>query len=331
MATATDIKTRVAAALLDPTMVMSTSAQILDYVNYALQDISTESRSLVKEVSIAKVEGKTEYILPADFLSAYTALYNDGAWRVLQRSNTKSILFQRYSGTSGTPAGYDVFRNVQEVRSSGTAAAGGSNSALVDAADPSITWTAANVAISDIVKNITDSSSLIVASAPVFEANKVTFGEALTGGADNTFAADDSYEILKPSSSRMALSIQPAASANDTAGTESILVIYAASHRKITEADITNANDDLELDPELITPLITRAVYYGTVEQRGMVDPDTVQLETRYRHEMRIAYPRVQDRISDYVNLWTTGANMYRPKFNLDPATAYPRNSVDVL
>lgn len=329
MATAGDIRNRVSAALLDPSNQMFPVADILNYINYALLDITTETRSLIKEIPIAKVKDKTEYALPSDFLSIHAALYNDSAWRVLQRTNTKSILFQRYSGTSGTPAGYDVFRNIQEVRASGTAASGGTAEKLIDASvDP---WSAALVTVGDRVKNTTDSSELIVAGAITYNGSEVTFAESLVGGAGNTFAEGDSYEILKPSSSRMALSIQPAAGADDAVGTESIVVIYAASHRTITEADITNANDDLELDPELVTPLITRAVYYGTVEQQGLVDPDVTQLETRFRHEMRIAYPQVQDRISDYVNLWTTGINVYRPKFNLDAATAYPRKSVTIL
>ena len=329
MATATSIRDRVSAALLDPSNQMITEAQVLDYVNYALDDISTETRSIIKEIAIAKVAGTYKYALPTDFLSIYTALYNDSAWRVLQRINTRTILQRRYSETTGIPSSYDVFRNAQEVKVSGTATTGGTTAVL---RDNTKTWgTALGVLRGDIVNNITDSSSLIVDTPAYTSEEEVDFGASLTGGAENTFAVGDSYEILNPSSDRMALAVHPAPDASDTTGTESIAVIYAAKHRTISAANITDINDDLELDPELITPLITRAVYYGTVEQRGLVDQDVAQLETRYRHEMRIAYPSIRDRIADHVRLWSTDVSLFSRKFDLDATTPYARNSVTVI
>jgi hypothetical protein len=284
------------------------------YLNRSLKDIVSRSRSIQRELFISATKDEYRYALPDDFAAVQVCRWQDDP--PLRKTNLRDVFNRRYSQKTGSdPTRYDVWGNSHIDRISGTATGG--NSTELD--DTTVDFTAlpnpqAQPRIRDFIFNLTDGSESEIS---IVAATKLTLLNPLLGGVDNTFAVGDSYKVTSRSGPLKTLYLWPAPDADDAVGDQSIGVLYQAQHRILTQADLTNGNDELELDIELQSALILRMEYWA----HGPGTPERRQALIDYNTEYTMNIPNVRRRVEDTISMWSTSDTIRQ---NLVTGTASP-------
>lgn len=264
-------------------------AQFLTPLNQALEDIVSDLRPIVRHKTFPATSATYKYVLPTDFLALIGVRWT--TYPPLVRTTVNQIYAERYIVQTGTPRGYDIAENAAALRKSGTAT-GGSTTSLVDSGG-----FGSEPKAGDTVLNTTDGSQSIIST---IAGDTITLVEALFGGADDTFASGDTYEILSASEHLKTLLLHPAPGTSDSGGVESISALYRASHRTFTQTDLDNANDDLEIGEELHTALIHRTAYWFF----GLGTAEAATQNQEYNLARRRAYPNVKSKVEQSISLW---------------------------
>jgi len=320
MSTATALIDEIGLLLGDDSHSLITEHNKLTFLMRAISDIMNRSRSIVRGVYAAKIAGTFQYALPDEFLSARMVLFSqDGGstWYPLKRGHLRDMYNERYYlKTSSSPSHYTITGRGRTKRAEGTAT-GGSSTQL---ADTGVNFTALGVKVGDIVFNNTDDSEAVVTTVGT---TTVDFSGGLAGGADDAFAAADTYLIVSQVSPLHVVMIHPAPAANeDATGEESIQVLASMKHNTITTAEYDAGIDELEIDAEFEPAVIHRTLFWL---RKRMQDQDGANNEfILYNTEYARAWPKVKSRMDEYISGWSSQVARVLPEITTDVTYSYP-------
>lgn len=318
MVTASSLIDDAAVLLGDAGKTYHTQEKLLRYLNRSLRDICNRTQCVTTDDTIAKIAGVYQYPLFTGFLLAHAVLVNEGRFYPLRRSTISRILLGRWVAEQGRPESFDIWGKGRIERTSGLATGGSSTS--LEATDQFT-----SVLRGDLVTNVTDNSeATVTAVAPLVLAHT-----ALQGGANNVFGAGDSYLVESAHRPNHILAIHPAPSDSDTGAARSIAVFYSKEHRKITQADIDETNDGLDIDVELETPLLHRVMYWARGEEMGESSNEATAQLTLYLGEMRRATPLVRNRIRQAMSSWKSRSADFIPRAT-GPERSFAWHGVDI-
>ena len=119
---------------------------------------------------------------------------------------------------------------------------------------------------------------------------------------------NDLIRILSPDRANKTLLISPAPSFTDKPGDESIFVFGAYRHREITQSHITNRNDELELDDELLPAFYNLLAMKFSEIINSVEDPMTDKYESGYHTKYSEVIGGITDKIREYQTMWASGA-----------------------
>jgi hypothetical protein len=195
---------------------------------------------------------------------------------------------------------------MRAVLGNGACDAGGSSTALIDAAVDFSTWGIRESKA--YAHNDTDDSYALITTVA---ANQLTTA-ALTGGADNTWSEDDSYYVEEIEATLDSIMVDPTPSTSDDTGTENLYIQYSRYARTMT-AD----QDYSEIPDYALDTLLYASAIYALEKKEGVgtaVVANTTQMFKFEAAEVRrfmqrrgqTNYRRVRD-----VSLWGTGIGIH--------------------
>ena len=177
----------------------------------------------------------------------------------------------------------------------------------------------------DKLLNVTDGSeSSIIAIDPTlqfFDRNP------LGGGEDNALEIGDEIRIISPEQSRHTLNLAPHPTSNSKVGEEPLSLFYARRHPVVTQADIDNENDMLELDVEFESALENRVCYYGSLAHHDANDQRTRLFKADYMSDYNEAFPNINKRVREAASLWKRDASSFVQRATITgiPNTSNPQ------
>lgn len=292
----------------DPEGQFHTTENMLSHLNTALEEICTRSRTLCTWLYVAVVNGQGFYGLPESFLEfKYVGYFYNGHLYPLTPGNI----------ADAAPA---IFREPQYNHIPHTYAEGGN--AFVEKVVTTVqtseqhenvypgvgtgTFVAGaeipTVHVGDRLLNITDNSEGEITDVDP-PSGRITY-DKLDGGEDNTMAKGDEFRILSKTEHRYSIAISPPPTKTDPTGTESLYIYLARNHTPITQQDIDNKNDEIELSTEFNTTLRHRVMYYASMENDGIDHPATITYDVKYETDYMSAFPKANRRIREYISAW---------------------------
>ena len=257
----------------DPDGDYHSDTKMLLHLNAALEDICDRSRSVRVASNQALIADQSAYGLPESFLEAdIVGVIYQGRWRELDYAHIGEQLGQintDFDYGSLAPFRYTIWGNAHVERYVGTVIANPSDPSADNSGETTF-WSSVpltNALPGDRLINITDDSEGIISELAGGFSN-VTFLN-LAGGEDNAMQVDDEFRILSPDASRKNLVISPAPSSNDEGGVESLFLYHSRSHKLMTQTEIDDGNDTLEIDTEFASTLRHRISYYAALDEKG--------------------------------------------------------------
>lgn len=121
----------------------------------------------------------------------------------------------------------------------------------------------------------------------------------------------DVIRIESPSRENHTLIISPPPAFTDTAGSESIYVHSAHSHRVITQSNMDIGNDTLDIDAELVSALTFLTASYMATAQHDVTAPEVSMFDAKYEREFHKNMPSVNSRIAEYKSIWFSNPYMH--------------------
>ena len=180
------------------------------------------------------------------------------------------------------------------------------------------------IKVNDEIRNVTDRGAearvLKVVRNPIKGVNsdrdrdppKSIESTPLAGGERNTFEVDDTVRILSPDRASQTLHISPPPDFTSDPGEENLFVYHAHKHRVITQVDIDNENDVLEIDPNLEEAFLHRMCYHASVADKSVSDSTAGYFDGKYNFHYKRAMPRVRQKIRQFKSLWFEGQAIER-------------------
>lgn len=95
-------------------------------------------------------------------------------------------------------------------------------------------------------------------------------------------------------------------------GTESLFLYYSRSHKEITQTEIDDGNDELEIDNEFRSTLRHRIAYYASLDEKGLDHPATQGFDIKYETDYARAIIPVRRRIRQFISSWREGVRRNR-------------------
>jgi hypothetical protein len=311
---------RVAKLLRDSAKNYWTNQLLYDSTKEIVYEIARQTRALRKSVAIAVVAGQADYRLPSDLLAIEMATYNDGEGGYpLQRADLKSIAFSERYTPGRLTRWYDFPEDARIMRASGTAT-GGSNTTLINTGVDFTTLAGERViAKGDRVLNLTDGSEGkvgTIAATTITIKGTTTAVAGLSGGADNLFAAGDSYRIDSYHTIHEAIRLHGTPDATDAVGTKSLQIVYQSGHFDIDVAvadqGINTATGPVTVEIELDTEY-NEAVFEG-VQWKALAyrhGANSVEAQSQYAiyiRKRREATPLAKTRSDEMMDSWSRGS-----------------------
>ena len=317
MATARDLIELCQLWLRDPHQDWHDDEKMLLYLNRGLKDIAEWSQSITTYTFRPVTEGIFRYALPEDFLYALIVGYqsDDYGYRRLKLRKDATIDhislnddflanvygdYPTHYSVSGRST-IDMFVGyVHAIADNGLTF----SMRFTEEASGADTFQFETTYFErgDRLLNMTDGSeaTIIDIDTTLYQLDR----SPLKGGEDNELAVGDNIRISKPNASHHTLNLAPVPQETSDVGDEPLSIFYARSHRKMTQTDIDNTNDELELDLEFQSALENRVCYYGSLAQHGIEHPQTRLFLANGNEEYRRALPKVKKRVRDEVTLW---------------------------
>ena len=292
----------------DPNVDFHDHDRMLFALNRATNRISTRSRSIHEQGHHPVKAGQYQYALPPEALYIRKAKYKSGTWCDLDRGFFNDVEARAAQPGGGPPRTFSLWQNARVEKFVGT----------VEAVDfdeqhkqRRVTFGLPNtegaVLLGDLVFNLSvgHGEGIITAILGTDNPNRTTqiAYSPLSGGTRDQFEAGDQMRITSPHTSGHAMIIAPAPARNDEPGEESIAVFVARRHRVITQTEMDNDNDSLELDDEFNDTLIYEILHWARVQRMGL--DTTAQLYRQLSNDEYLkAIPLVENRISQNLNSW---------------------------
>ena len=185
----------------------------------------------------------------------------------------------------------------------------------------------------DRIFNVSDGSSVAtiiearnVLNSATNEVEQIIIHSELENGTRSFFQAGDEIRILSPGSPLQSLILAPVPDKVGGLGDEALFMYIAKIHREITERDIHEENDFIELDPEFEPALREYMIYYMRRDELNAADPEAqtalITATTLYNE----ALPNVLNRIREWRNMWNKRQGyVQRPLYyTRDPVAYFP-------
>lgn len=314
-----------------------TDAEMLTHVNSALRDITVHSRSIRGELLVQAVRGQRQYgLTPQEILSVAGVSYKQpsGKYLPLDRATLRQTETLGEYGqyvAYRTPRVYDLWRSAYIERYA---------SEEIDhaATDTSMSFTAelSAVKIGDTIVNLSDGVGDSQAQSVVIGVERpdstppgitVTYSP-FVGGERAEAEVGDEIRFISPSAARRTLAISPAPNETDEDGEFSISAFITRGHREITEANLTNENDELEIAVEFEEALTFKVRYYMSAETRDETDRHTQLMYDRSKALYYENLPRVNNRLEEVYSQWLamrggTLRRNYRTEGRIDDQPGY--------
>ena len=303
--------------------------KMLLHGNTACRDISSRSRSIITPVYMPARAGQAIYGLPEGFLRCDIAAWMqpDGRYRPMTPITMDIASWAIHNQVTGRPRRWDIFGRAAVERAVETVAS-------IDAQANAFSWNLGewlDVKVGDQIINVSDGSSTGLLAW--FRNDRDDQGSQtqtigytpLKGGIREVLQVGDQVRILSPGSHLHSLVVAPVPTEVGETGHEALFIYAARTHRRISAADISNENDDIELDIEFEEALRERIIYFMRRDELGAKDPETqaqrIEAETAYQD----ALPDVLDRIRAWKVAWHRRQGLqYRPQtITRDPSATY--------
>ena len=276
----------------------------LRYLNRAAQYISAESESVRSGTYRGVTEGQSSYGLPSDLLQIDFVGFKG------HRENRYTPLLPLPAADSQTinrnlknalPIYYSLWGRAVRERLVGVVTEGTATTFKIDGLLPS------GVKVNDEVLNVTDHGAEARVIKVVRTPTEFIETTPLGGGERNTFEVDDTVRILSPDRASQTLHISPPPDFTSDPGEENLFVYHAHKHRVITQVDIDNENDLLEIDPNLEEAFLHRMCYHASVADKSVSDSAAGYFDGKYNFHYKRAMPRVRQKIRQFRSLWFAG------------------------
>ena len=328
MVTATELIENCLLSLRDPHQDWHKPSKMLSYVNRSLRDIANKSQSITSYGFLPVIKDIFRYPLPHNFLQALIVGFDAGSygWRELSArmdSTIDRVSLSVYNNTfDGYPLYYSVAgRSVVDrfygyVKGLFETDLGIS---LKDVAgdvfnDAPFSLFQAIVKNGDRLLNVTDGSEARISGTELAFGSDIEnffYHEVPFGGIDNIFEVNDEIRIVSPEQSRHTVNLAPHPTLSSKVGEEPLSLFYARRHRVVTQTDIDNENDMLELDIEFESALENRVCYYGSLARHDVDDQQTRLFKADYVSDYNEAFPNINKRVREAASLWKRDASSY--------------------
>ena len=312
----------VATLLGDPNKDYHTADKLLLHLNAALEDICDRSRSLRAPSYHPLIAGQAAYGLPESFLEAdIVGVIHQGLWRELDYADLGPTLpaFINETMTGAAPSRYTIWGQARVERHVGVVVEAPDD---VEASGELRFYSSVQLKDTlpgDRLINITDGSEGIVYKL-LSGGSRITFTD-LSGGDDNTMQVGDEFRILSPEASRKNLIISPPPPESDELGNESLFIYYARSHQEVTQQQIDDGNDTLEIDTEFSSTLRHRIMYYASLDEKGLDHPATQAYDIKYETDYAKTIIPVRRRIRQFISSWRSGVRSNRRSHGTETIT----------
>ena len=292
--------------LRDPFQDFHTPANLLIYVNTAVRDMAERSQCIQSWGFLPVVKDVHRYALPDDFLNAAIVGFEsrEQGWYPLGVEKDKAVasLAQwRYNDYGiGYPSQYAIGGNAVIERIIDTV------TTIYDAGltfEGNVNFLMFGVRKGDRILNVTDSSESIIINVT----NTQVDHRGLYGGEDNEMAVDDEYRIVSASAPLKTINLAPPPGRTSDMGEEPLSLFYSREHKVISQQNIDDGNDEIELDLEFRPALEQRVCYYGSMAQYGKTNGQTRAFMADYEAEYKKAWPHVNKKMRDHANQWMRG------------------------
>ena len=287
---------------------------LLEHLNTSLAELADRARYLHMPAYLHLVEGQAWYTLPENFLSTDLVVMR-GVPDPLSHTPFAQVLPWTFADTyKGTPQCFDIFGNGADERFTAT----------VDSRqDPLDTIyvsfedsTPGTFRRGDLIINTTNANAVaeLVDGQHLSDTEYESSGGAqyqnFTGGIPGRhyFIAGDVVRVVTPNSSLKSIILSPTPDTTDVAGIESLFLFAAMRPREITALDMHNANDEMELDLELETPLQHLIMFYARLSESSADDPKVIAQQSLFETALFQRLPKIRRRVRE----WKSG---YRQRF----------------
>ena len=322
MVTATELIENCLLSLQDIHQDWHKPSKMLSYVNRSLRDIANKSQSITSYAFLPVIKDIFRYPLPHNFLQALIVGFDAGSygWRELSArmdSTIDRVSLSTYNNTfDGYPLYYSVAGRSVVDRFYGYVSAikdDGLTFALTQDADMEIPAPSSlfngTVKRGDRLLNVTDGSETsIIAIDPTLQ---FLDRNPLFGGEDNALEVGDEIRIVSPEQSLHTVNLAPHPTLSSKVGEEPLSLFYARRHRVVTQTDIDDENDMLELDIEFESALENRVCYYGSLARHDVDDQQTRLFKADYVSDYNEAFPNINKRVREAASLWKRDASSY--------------------
>ena len=337
MLTATELIENCLLWLRDPHQDWHKPEMMLTYVNRSLRHIARKSQSVTSHAFLSVIKDIFRYPLPDNFLQALIVGYDGDSygWRPLRLRMDESIdrvslseftssIYPVYYAVSGRSNVDRFYGYVNETEDDGYAFSLSTDEDNTNPA-PRILFFG-GVKLDDKVLNVTDGSESKITG--VDEVGELFRHQNLEGGEDNLIQVGDEIRIISPQQSRHVLNLSPPPEKDSAVGEEPLSLFYARDHRVMTQADIDNENDVLELDIEFESALENRVCYYGSLARHDANDQRTRLFKADYVSDYKEAFPNVNKRVREAASLWKRNASSSTRRATITgiPNTSSPNN-----
>ena len=281
----------------------------LRYLNRTAQYVSTESESLRSGIYREVEEGQSSYGLPSNLLQIdFVGFRGQGESRYVPLSPLRGASSQAINQNfeTGRPIYYSLWGRAVRERLVGVVTEGTATTFKIAGSLPS------GIKVNDEIRNVTDRGAEAKVIKVVRTPTESIESTPLAGGERNTFEVDDTVRILSPDRASQTLHISPPPDFTSDPGEENLFVYHAHKHRVITQVDIDNENDVLEIDPNLEEAFLHRMCYHASVADKSVSDSTAGYFDGKYNFHYKRAMPRVRQKIRQFKSLWFEGQAIER-------------------
>ena len=325
--------------LTDPHGDRYSQERMVLFLAEGLRDVSTRSRCISEQFLIQLNANQVRYGLVDGFLGMRLVMYKfPSGWDELHPKPLREaeVLNGGYFDYT-YPEGYALWgkSHIEKILEQETIGSETTTTTDSDGIVTSTYYVDVNghpaVYAGDIIINLDDKKAQ--GKVTEVEENPISVGtlrihhEAMLGGTSPNIDEGDRIRVVSPHVFNHTMAICPPASSGDEAGEESLGVFCSRSHRKITQADIDDGNDYLEIDLELLTALRWCVCFHAKLAETGIRHPDTLAFKAMYDDAFFEALPDVNQRLELAMNTWKSGLSRNRDYHRITGGGSGPLNN----
>ena len=295
--------------LRDPFRDFHSEAKMLIYLNNAVKDIAERALCVESWGFLPVTKDVYRYALPDDFLQVKIVGFDskEQGWYPLTSDMDKSVVRVaewRYNTSYGYPTTYAIGGSsvIERIRDSVTVTYGEGVTF-----EGNVNFLMFGVKPDDRLLNVTDNSEAVVTGVTATRIDH----SPLYGGTDNLMEVDDEFRIVSASAPLKTINLAPAPGFTSGEGEEPLSLYFARNHRPITQANIDDGNDEIELDLEMRPALEQQVCWYGSTAQYGNTNAQTREFGAEYESKYKMAWPKVNKKMRDHALQWERGVSQW--------------------